>query len=251
MILTTGLVACQEDALDVYSSAQSSIYFGMKNTNTALKNVFVDTTRFTFADFPVTDTTLQLVVNVLGNYSEEPRAFKYEVVEDGTTAIAATQYELLEDDPVVLGKAIAGNIPVRLKFDIALENTIVYLKLRLKANENFDLLLDKEYVDIQNGQCVNLLEHVIVFTAQVQAPQQWSKDYFGVFSAKKYRLINQLCNKKPADWENLTMDDIEPMWVVVRNYLQEKMDKDDPLYEDEKDAQGNQVIMTVKGLVIR
>lgn len=245
--------ACSEDLLETYDTAQSHIYFGIENTERGAKSSFTDTTVVSFAryDEDLTELEWDLRVNVLGKYSETARKFDFEIIPEGTTAESGKHYELLANQGTVGGTEVCGYIPVKLlKKDLALKTTY-YIHFRLKENADFGLALEKEYVDLQNDKTVNLREHVLAVTCELAPPVTWelASSYFLTFSTKKILLINQLCNKTMDDWDNMQLYILEPMWVRVRNYLQDQINKGTPVYEDEIDKYGNQVKMRVQGLV--
>lgn len=242
---------CSTVGFDTYDTAQNSVYFGMTNPNTSQKNVFVDTTVFSFGEFEkVTDTVIYIRVNALGGFFDTDRTFEYEVVDSLSTAIEGDIYTLPEKTGVIPANATCGYIPVRMHNTAALKKrAMFYLVLQLKPNENFNLDLKLEYVDKVNNNFVQLTRHYVGISNRIQQPESWYKvsGYFLDFSSDKYKLINELCHLVKEDWETMQFYTAEAYWVAVRNYLQERIDAGEPVME-EHPRTGRKQIMKVKGL---
>lgn len=243
--------ACSEVGLDTYQPDQNSVYFGMLNGKRSEKNVFVDTTRFSFGDYENTpDTVIYIRVNALGGVSTVDRTFEYEVVDSLTTAIEGVFYTLPEEACVVPANQTFGLIPVHIYYSTQMKaSPMYYLVLQLKPNEYFNLDLKLEYVDKTNKQYVQLTRHWVGMSSRIQKPAKWFQveQYFLDFSSDKYKLINQLCKLNKTDWDNMAFYIAEAYWVAVRNYLQEQINAGTPVME-ENDRTGKKQIMKVKGL---
>lgn len=234
--------------LDTYEPGETSVYFGMKNGNRSLPNVFVDTTVFSFGEYTnLTDTTVNIQVNALGGISMEDREFEFEVVDSLTTA--GGFYTLTGTTGVVPAGETCGFIPVRLTYsDKMKKQPVFYVVLQLKPNANFNLDLKYEYVDKVNDKYVELTRHYVGVSSRIQKPKEWFRveQYFLDFTSDKYKLINQLCELTKKDWDSMNFTVGESYWVVVRNYLQKRIDDGDPVMEE--DALGRKRKMVVKGL---
>ena len=243
---------CSKDSLDTYNPAETSIYFGVKNPSKATKNVFVDTTVFSFGDYEgLTDTIVQIRVNALGGLAHVDRKFEYEVVDSMTTATEGVHFILPGmKEGIIPGDSVCGYIPVHIVYSDGMKNKAMwYLVLQLKANSGFNLDLRQEYVDISNDKYVELTRHWIGMSSRIQKPTRWYQveSYFLEFSSDKYKLINQLCHLNKEDWDNIAFYIAETYWVAVRNYLQKNIDAGTPVME-QNERTGRKQIMKVKGL---
>lgn len=126
VILTAGLLGmggCSKINLDTYNTSECDIYFGVENTNKGKKQVFVDTTTFSFGDYKdLPDTVVLIRVNALGGVSAQPRTFEFEVVDSLTTAIEGSYYTLDGYTGVIPANATCGYIPVHLYFRDDMKN---------------------------------------------------------------------------------------------------------------------------------
>lgn len=246
------LGGCSKVGFDTYDVSESNIYFGMENTKKSQKNVFVDTTVFSFGEYENTsDTTIYIRVNAMGGLSEVERTFEYEVVDSMTTAKVGEFYELPEKTGIIPAGSTCGYIPVIIHNCNSMKDRATwFLVLQLKPNQNFNLDLKQEYVDNNNQQYVELTRHWVGMSARIQKPASWvhaAEQYFLEFSSDKYKLINQLCHLTKSNWDNMQYYLAEPYWIVVRNYLQKKIDQNDPVME-RNERTGRLQIMKVKGL---
>lgn len=243
---------CSKDGLDTYESTENSVYFGMENPTKATKNVFVDTTVFSFGDHEgVTDTIINIKVNALGGFFNRPRPFDFEIVDSLTTAIEGKHFTLsIEGQGVIPANEVCGYIPVRLTFtDDMKDKAMWYVVLQLKPSEEFSLDLKREYVDVSNDQYVELTRHWVGVTSRIQKPQRWYQveQYFLDYSSDKYKLINEICHLEKKDWDDIKFYVAEAYWVAVRNYLQENIDAGHPIME-RNERTGRKQVMKVKGL---
>lgn len=243
---------CSKDDLDTYDPSRNSIYFGMLNPSSATNNVFVDTTLFSFADHEgVTDTVIQIQVNALGGFFNEPREFEYEIVDSLTTAVEGVHFTLPEEKKgIVPAQDACGYIPVHVLYSAGMKDRPVwYLALQLKPTKDFNLDLKLEYVDKNNNEYVQLTRHWLGMSSRIQKPERWYQieQYFLDFSEDKYKLISQLCHLRKQDWDEITFYIAETYWIVVRNYLQKRIDEGNPvMVRDERTSRMKP--MEVKGL---
>lgn len=245
------LGGCSQEGLDTYDTSRNEIYFGMENRNKSQANVFVDTTVFSFGEFPNTpDTVIYIRVNALGGISAADRTFEYEVVDSLTTAQEGTFYALSETTGVIPADSTHGYIPVQIynKVDMK-KKPMYYLTLQLRENENFSLGLQQEYVDKLNDKYVQLTRHYVGMSVRVQKPANWYKveNYFLTFSEEKYKLINELCHLTREDWDNVRFYVFEVYWITVKNYLQDQINKGNPVMEEDMRT-GRKTPMKVNGL---
>lgn len=243
------LSGCSQEGLDTYDLGETSVYFGVENTNASQSNVFVDTTIFSFGDYSnITDTTLYIQVNALGGLSPVDREFEFEVVDSLTTAEGF--YTLTGTKGVIPAYSTEGYIPVRLTYSEEMKKRpMFYLVLQLKPNANFNLDLQLEYVDKTNDKYIQLTRHCVGVSSRIQKPKMWYvvEQYFLDYSSDKYKLINELCHLTKDDWTTMTFYIGEAYWVAVRNHLQKCIDEGNPVME-ENDRTGRKQIMKVRGL---
>ncbi|MGL5682248.1 MAG: DUF4843 domain-containing protein [Marinifilaceae bacterium] len=242
---------CSEVTLDKYNGEENSVYFGMINTNPSKKSTFLDSTTFSFGEYvDLSDTTIYLRVNAMGDVYDVDRSFEYEVIDSLTTAVADVFYSLPERVCVIPANETCGYIPVKLhSCDEMKKRSMYYLAIQLKPNNNFNLDLKFEYVDKTNKQYVELTRHWLGMSMKIQKPASWFQvePYFLDFSGDKYRLINQLCKLTKEDWVDMQFYNAEAYWVAVRNHLQKNIDAGTPIME-ENDRTGKKQVMKVRGL---
>lgn len=254
VVLVAGLFCmegCSKTGLDTYNISECDIYFGMENMNKGKKQVFVDTTTFSFGDYKdLPDTVVLIRVNALGGVSAQPRMFEFEVVDSLTTAIEGSYYTLDGNTGVIPANATCGYISVHLYYQENMKDRAMwYLTLQLKPGTDFTLNLKQEYVDKENGKYVELLRHWIGISSRIQKPASWFRveAFFLDFTGDKYNLINEVCHLTRNDWDSMQSYIAEAYWVAVRNHLQVNIDAGTPIME-RNERTGKMQIMKVKGL---
>lgn len=171
---TVVLTACEKD-LELYSDPTCRLNFYYADA--PLVQNFQDEMRrtnysFVYAGEGVTRDTLWLEVESMGFVADHDRAITLEQVDTaGVTLAQAGKHYVAFDDPsiapyyVMPAHKARTKLPVVLLCDESLSEQSVVLKLRIKANENF-----------QPGYEV-FQSRVIEFTNRLSMPTNWEKGY--------------------------------------------------------------------------
>ncbi|MEG1955617.1 MAG: DUF4843 domain-containing protein [Mucinivorans sp.] len=251
-VLASSLFACKEAPLTTYPEGENSVYFAVKNTNKSIAGLYKDTTVFSFADYFTSDTIVSLPINALGDFAGYDRTFAYQVLPEGTTAKLNDDFELVGQTNLIKANKIAGTIEIKLKRSEVLASKVLYIRLQLLENQDFNLAIKREFTDLNNNKFINLVEHTIAFFDFITRPVTWDRvqSRLGNYSTDKYKLVSHLCDMTSEDWKNLnSIRMIDLMWVRTRNYLQREIDKGTPVQETREDgSKGN---MEVMGLIWR
>lgn len=121
--------------------------------------------------------TIYLPVALSGNAKDVDRKFKVEVVNDTNTNVTSDMYEIKEGE--LLKGSFNGRVPIVLKRNQAVEESLVKLKVKLVGSPELDPLMN---------QTVQ-----ITWTGKIIQPVNWSswlKYYFGTpFSTNWYLFI--------------------------------------------------------------
>ncbi len=128
-----GLQACHTDYMEYDTDLKDGIYFASDSLN------------FQFGMGKGEDFNYDVVVNILGTPKEYDRGISMELVEDGTTAKKGLHYELPES-LIIPANQTSGKISFVLHryLDPGLAKEAVVIKMRLKENENFRLVMGDE-----------------------------------------------------------------------------------------------------------
>lgn len=121
--------------------------------------------------------TIYLPVALSGNAKDVDRKFKIEVVNDTNTNVTSDLYEIKEGE--LLKGSFNGRVPIVLKRNQAVEESIVKLKVKLVGSSELDPLMN-QFVQI-------------TWTGKIIQPVNWSswlKYYFGTpFSTNWYLFV--------------------------------------------------------------
>lgn len=196
-LLIGSLLSCKREPLMTYN-AEDNIYFNF--------GAYQDTLDFTFAyaGSTVTDTIIKIPIAVTGVSTAVDRSFEL-MTDPSSTAIADTHYAL---PPLVIA---AGNVvdTLRILFkrtaDLTTRSKI--LKLQLKPNANFNTAI--QYKIHPFYDTISMLSFAISFSDILIAGPYWGTNYaryFGTFSVKKMKLINELLNMPLDFWAVMPTD---------------------------------------------
>jgi len=197
--------ACKKGSLMTYD-ASDNIYF---NYVASLDPVtYSDTVNLTFAFSAntVQDTLLKIPVAVTGTAKKTDRNFSV-TVDPNSTAAASTDYVLPSSFLVHAGK-IEDTISILFKRTAAIKVAPVFLTLRLRENDQFKTQLiyrsrrQNQTNNIEPGDSSRMQTFKVNLSDMLQEGPYWDNYhyYFGDFSEKKVRLINQLTGMPLDFW---------------------------------------------------
>ena len=154
-ILLGLLSACQENKMDGFDS-NGAVYF---QTNPSDWNNLADSVLYSFAGKDVTEKTLNLQVNLMGEAVGYDRKFRLVVDQEKTTAKAGVHYRTLEDFYILPKDAYSVQIPViLLRGDALMEKEILQLTLKLEASD-----------DLQPGLTQRIVTRILVTDMYIES----------------------------------------------------------------------------------
>jgi hypothetical protein len=197
------LAACKKDTLITYSTFDN-IYF-----NYAPSNNLTDSVSITFAYSPlsVTDSTFKIPIKITGPASSTDRVYNVKI-DTGTTAT---------------------------------DEQTKSVSLRLTLQTSDALHTDLKFMSPNVGASVNVNSFKVIMSDILVQGQYWSSysPYFGTFSAKKIRLINQVTGM-PLNYVTIVgLYDLSSgprlgVWAVtMTNYLNQQKAAGHTVYEDD------------------
>lgn len=258
----TGLFACESEMMDY--EGVDGIYFRMQSPPVSgygdpERYAYIDSTFINFAMFTGKDSTLALKVRTMGDVVDYDRYFRIVVVDSLSTAKAGVDYEAFE--PLQLVAAGKSDVAVDCRIiwteKLALDpDMMLYLTVRLIENEYFSLPMKAWYplsflgVYGTSGVAVSPDTHVVCINDQVNQPKTWWVNYFGTFSATKYKLMCEVCGLTLDDFASATAMSLDRALAIgqrMDKYLKEMKAIDQTVYDT--DALGNQIEMKMGTLV--
>lgn len=200
-------VSCKKETLMTYAAADN-IYFNYTYQVPSGPLYFVDSTNITFAFSPDAqkDSVIRIPVAVTGTASNADRTFSV-TVDPGSTATAGTDY-VLPDNFIVHAGRITDTMLVKLNRTAALKTNTLFFMLRLKETTDFKTQLtyrSRSPYDLTNiaaGDTTAMQTFKVLVSDQLQAGPYWDSYsyYFGDFSEKKVRLMNEIVGMPLDFW---------------------------------------------------
>lgn len=240
-------VGCSEDKLATYDG-RNSIYFEVPKPGRAYSSgELTDTTRFSFVDRIIEDTLYPVKVMVLGDIVHYDRHFIAELLPDKTTGVKGVNYVLEGSEFIVPADSVCGYVRVKLIRTTDLLDTTYQIGLALRANEPFELAIEKQVINKENNKYVDLLHHYLLFNDHLEKPLRWDfGNMFGEWTPKKHLLINKLLDMDSQAWSTAMPGTLTSVWVYIRTYLQDKIDQGKEFAIREADGS----FMKVTGVII-
>lgn len=239
-------ISCNKEQI-VYQDEDdntSGIYFFSVVTTDILGNPtrYSDSLLYNFKDdaAAITERTVSIPVQTLGKVADVDRDFLVKVV--GGTAKEGIDYEKLLDSYIIPAGTNSANIPVLLKRTPILAEKALTIDLQLVENKNFKLLLP--YLNnISNNVQMDATKFRINFTEIITENSYYTSfatRYFGTWSVKKFKLLNELMGWKTEDWSMagfagypVATGKFPYAAQLFKSYLENKLSENNPVYEDD------------------
>lgn len=212
------MVSCSEEDFTTYQSgtvgegtALSGICFQKAYYTDINGNAlsYTDYTTLSFSSAPsnITQTTVNVPVSLMGDVTDQNRTFKLSVDAEKSTAVAGVHYDVADTACYMPAGKAKQNVPVILYRHEDLLSKQLSIVLKLEPNENFTTPLEKFKEDATwNSSDTTMLSgtvYTIYVTEKYSKPSYWNSygnTYFGTWSAKKEKMINEIMNWKHSDW---------------------------------------------------
>ncbi|MEN7550226.1 DUF4843 domain-containing protein [Rapidithrix thailandica] len=241
-LLTTALMACEQDEIDTYSG-KSNIYFSYSIfRDVSLNNGEVfDSTGVSFALKPQEkrDSVVFLPIRIHGVPVTEDRPYKIAVLDE-STAIEGMHFTLPEST-VIPANSNIHYLPITFLRAEELESTKVVLVLGLESNEHFSAEMIDKVINKSTGEIIQHTTFQISIDDILNTPPDWFSYYLGEFTAKKLFLMVDLLGIKPTDFEGrkIAIGLMKFYGVFMQRYLNEQKVAGNIIYEED----GSEMIM--------
>lgn len=211
------LTACQENKMNDFDCT-GAVYFQINPSNW---NDLTDSVFFSFVGKKVTEQTLNLQVNLLGDPVDRDRKIRLVVDREKTTAEAGVHYRALEDFYILPKNAHNVQIPVTLlQGDARLKKEFLRLTLKLEASD-----------DLQPGLTQRIVTKIWVTDMYIK-PTYWEESYtFGEYSTKKHSLfLEQFGEDFPETLEEFNAN--YHLWRARANTISQYVEENYPVLDE-------------------
>lgn len=239
-------VTCEKEPL-LYKGEEdnsSGIYFYSVATFTpdGTPLSYRDSLTYSFQNDPLSKTqhVFNVPVRTLGYISDQDRKFKVKVI--GGTAIEGVDFEVLQESYVVPAGESTASLPVVLNRTPVLTEKAITIDLQLVEYDSFKLLLPY-LLNIGNNQQMDATKFRISFSELITEPSYYSSyglDYFGDWSVKKFKILNDLMGWTVSDWRYagfsgfpVASGKFAYAATLFRTFLEEALAENKPIYEDD------------------
>lgn len=236
--------SCEKEPL-LYQGEESNvsgIYFYAVATTDINRNPlsYTDSLSYSFQNdaSTVQIRVLNLNLRSLGNVANTDRPFIVKVV--GGSAVEGQDFEKLADQYMMPAGKSTVSVPVRLLRTPKLMERALTIDFQLVENEHFKLLLPN-LVNIGNKKNMDATRFRINFSEIINEPSYYNwfgGSYFGDWSVKKFKLINELMEWKTSDWVGaggagspVALGRFAFAANTMKLYLEKKVSEKDPIYE--------------------
>lgn len=211
------LSACQENEMNGFEN-DGAVYFQLNATDWTNT---MDSVVYSFAGKGVTEYTINLQVDLMGDAADYDREIGYRIDTDLTTAEEGLHYRPLEASYVLPAGAYSMQIPVTiLGTDSRMENQMFQLAIRLEPSDDLGLGL--------SGRTLARIQ----FSSMLTKPSYWDDMYmWGDYSKVKHeKLIELLGVDFPATYEEYSEDSY--LWENYSNYLSQWFAENYPVNDE-------------------
>ncbi|BAV09289.1 protein of unknown function [Filimonas lacunae] len=224
--LLTALLAadtsCKKNDTPIYSG-KDNVYFSNNITTKA------DTLNISFGynQPSYLDSTVKLIVKVLGNTAAVNRGYKVNVLADSTTAIAGLHYDALPDTFAILAGKVADTLRIVAHRTPDMQQTNYTLFLQLVPNDYFST-----YMQYSATYRYNVIKMTI--NDILARPKNWLDVYLGTFTRKKIYLMAEILDLDIMTINsNTSIANLNYWGKYTQLYLNDKKAAGAPVYEDD------------------
>lgn len=209
-------VACQENEMTGFEN-DGAVYFQL---NANYWTEVADSIVYSFAGKDVTEYTVNLQVDLMGEAVDWDREVRVSIDPELTTAEESTHYRALETSYVLPAGAYTMQIPVTiLGTDPRMETQAFQLAIRLEPSDDLGLGLSQRTLAR------------IQFSSMLTMPYYWNEFYWGPYSKVKHeKLIELLGVDFPATEEEYNED--YDTWEAYCNYLSQWFSENYPVPDE-------------------
>lgn len=224
----------------------SGIYFYSVATYTpeGIPLSFRDSVSYSFQNDPArfTDYTMNIPIRTLGNISNKDREFKIKVI--GGSAKQGVDFEALKETYIIPAGKSTTTVPIKLYRNPILLTKSIDIKLQLVEFGDYKLLLPY-LLNMGNNKMLDATQFKIGYSELITEPEKFAdpgRAYFGDWSVKKFKILNELMSWKTSDWRYVnTGSNFYPVNTtrfnyaasIFKTYLEEKYREGNPVYEDD------------------
>lgn len=239
-------MGCEKKDIDVFTTDDTGIYFQRSSSYSGSTQNYSNSSSFSFAslDASVEYSILSASVRTMGKVADYDRPFKVVVDEEQTTAIEGVHYTLNLDTCYIPAGESSANVRVTFFRTEDLMDEEVRLTLRLQDNEYFTCYID-EYKSTNSytatGVQLSGTSFRFIVSEMYTEPGYWTSlgtSYLGTWSARKYSVVNSVCELTDDDWEvagqsgaKVALGRFNFFALAVQAYLQEQADAGTPVLE--------------------
>ena len=238
------LWGCEKKEIEVFTTNDTGIYFQSGTSFSSTTQNYSDSVSYSFVSAApaATYSILSAPVNTMGKVADYDRPFKVVVDEEQTTAIEGVHYALDLDTCYIPAGASSANVLVTFFRTEDLLEKEVRLVLRLLDNEYFTCYID-EYKSTNSytatGVQLSGTSFRFIVSEMYSEPSYWTifaTSYLGAWSAKKYTIVNSICDLTHDDWRwggsgKVVLGRFSYFAIAVQSYLQEQADAGNPIRE--------------------
>lgn len=225
------MVSCKKDTLLTYKGT-NNIYFDY--ITTSLNEYDSLNVSFAYSDASVTDSVIKIPLAVTGLASSTDRTYTI-TVDPGSSAKAGTHY-VLPDAFTFHAGLLIDTLPVKFLRTPDLQDTSVTLILDLQPSKNFNT--DIQFLYDHVNDTLSALTFKMVVSDELTAGPYWTgvfTSYFGNFSVKKVKLMNQVVSMPLNFWVNLNNLNLSAQAsyyaIAMSRYLKDQAAAGTPVYE--------------------
>ncbi|BAV06948.1 protein of unknown function [Filimonas lacunae] len=186
--------ACKKEGIMTYN-ASDNIFFNYKTGVDPSRDQLgfvIDSLDFTFAysAASVTDTLFPIPVGVSGAPAATDRTYKV-VIDAGATAVEGKHYNFTP--LVVKAGRVTDTLWIHFNRTADLMQGKVSMTLHLVPNENFSTDIERR-LEHSDKDTINIIQFRLSLSDMLTEGPDWNsyETYFGTFSEKKVRLMNQI-----------------------------------------------------------
>lgn len=240
IIIIAYMISCNKESIEF--TGKDGVYFQMQpKTLTGFGDPetwpYSDKTDVPFGQILSNDTTIILKVKLMGKVVDHGRKFGIKI-DTANTAVAGEDYDDFGQTFILPAGEEFTLIPIKFHRKTHLQDENRKLNIKLVESNDLIIALDTWHSLGQQARedTVRVDVHSFIISDILFKPNSWNDYQAGKFTFAKYKLMLELFNLKPSDFDKTKMSNtrFKSILFALKGYLKQREMEGKPVYETDR-----------------
>lgn len=215
------LISCEKE-LSPYEG-KSAVYFQETERKILYSGeVLKDSSVLSFSLAKAVDSTVNMVVAVMGGKTNVDRPYKLSI-DASSNVTAGVHYTILNESFSIKANQVLDTVKIKFFRTEDLLASTLLLSFRLEENENFSTKMNDRLLNATTGKRHSFINYRWFVNDIIKKPGRWQDGYLGPFSRKKLFLMVEVTGVDPAYMDSsIGLPELAAYGSYMQRYLNEQ-----------------------------